>query len=596
LSPDLIVGSFGSGEVSVYRSRAVVSVEAELILTPRILNPDDRRCLLPQTDFMVTCLKVDVCASVSGVGIPSSAELLVELQLDWLKGTRGGIRRVLFLDSQLPQRRARLMLGHSRPHACLRHTIYLKEDDEFRDKLTPISLALNYSLAPPSSEQDLPPVLNHYSSSQLLDHAYILLDCGDDNVCIPDLQLSATTDRSKLVIGDENLILLTITATNRGEGAYETELRTLLPPEADYIGVKRDAESLSHPDCEYKMVNESRMVVCDLGNPMVAGTELSLALRFSIQRLEDAGPTISLELQIHSSNKDNPDSNLLSFNLSVEAVTQLDLRGVSHPSQVLLPFPRWEPKEKPVKEDDVGPQVTHIYELHNSGPSSIKEAELHVGWPARFRDVNLLYAMEIQTDGPISCRTNTSFNPLDLKISAGQDTPELLGFLRNTSVAQQRLRRSAPSPKSPTGKILNCTNISCLRITCLVGRLDRGESAVVKIRSRLWAQTFLRHRNIPYNLNSTASVAVVSMPYRVQPSVLPTRTTSMGTSVLWGTVDVFWAVPLWVIVLAILVGLLVLALLTLLMWKCGFFDRARPPADDNVSDQEQLTSDQMGDA
>lgn len=41
----------------------------------------------------------------------------------------------------------------------------------------------------------------------------------------------------------------------------------------------------------------------------------------------------------------------------------------------------------------------------------------------------------------------------------------------------------------------------------------------------------------------------------------------MGTSVLWGTVDVFFAVPLWVIILAILVGLLVLALLTLLMWK-----------------------------
>ncbi len=37
---------------------------------------------------------------------------------------------------------------------------------------------------------------------------------------------------------------------------------------------------------------------------------------------------------------------------------------VSHPSQVVLPFPRWEPKEKPVKEDDVGPQVTHIYEVN----------------------------------------------------------------------------------------------------------------------------------------------------------------------------------------------------------------------------------------
>lgn len=41
----------------------------------------------------------------------------------------------------------------------------------------------------------------------------------------------------------------------------------------------------------------------------------------------------------------------------------------------------------------------------------------------------------------------------------------------------------------------------------------------------------------------------------------------MGTLVLWGTPDVSFAVPLWVIILAILLGLLVLAMLTLAMWK-----------------------------
>lgn len=56
-------------------------------------------------------------------------------------------------------------------------------------------------------------------------------------------------------------------------------------------------------------------------------------------------------------------------------------------------------------------------QLHNSGPSSIQEAELQVGWPSRFRDENLLYAMEIQSEGPISCRTNTSLNPLDLEVT-----------------------------------------------------------------------------------------------------------------------------------------------------------------------------------
>ncbi|XP_047454011.1 integrin alpha-8 [Mugil cephalus] len=596
--PDLIVGAFGSGEVSAYRSRAVVSVEASMVLTPRILNPDDRQCHLPQTDIMVTCLKVEVCAEVSGVGIPSSVDLRAELHLDWLKGTRGGVKRVLFLDTQQPQHTGLLRLGHGRLRRCLNYMIYLKEDDEFRDKLTPIALALNYSLAPATREQSLPPVLNHYSSTFLQEHAYILLDCGDDNICIPDLQLSASMDRSELLIGDDNQVMLTITALNRGEGAYETELYTLIPPEADYIGVERRVESLSQLNCEYKMINESRMVVCDLGNPMVAETELSVGLRFSVQRLEDAGPKISFELQIHSSNKDNPNSNLVSLNLSIAAKAQLDLRGVSHPSQVVLPFPHWEPKEKPVKEDDVGPQVTHIYELHNFGPSSIREAELEVGWPSRFRDENLLYAMEIQTDGPISCRTNTSLNPHGLQVSSLQDTPELLGFLKNTSAppSPRRHKRSVGNAQSYSSKILNCTNISCLRITCVVGRLDRGQSAVVKVRSRLWAHTFLQRRNDPYLLNSTVSFMVTSMPYRVQPPALPQHRTSMGTLVLWGTPDVSFAVPLWVIILAILLGLLVLAMLTLAMWKCGFFDRARPPADDDISDQEQLTSEHAGDA
>ncbi|CAI5662493.1 unnamed protein product [Oreochromis niloticus] len=590
--PDLIVGAFGAGKVSVYRSQAVVSVEAEMILTPKILNPDDRQCHLPQMNIMVTCLKVDVCAAVSGVGIPSSVDLRAELQLDWLKGSRGGVKRVLFLDTEQPQRTGLLRLGHSRPRACLRYTIYLREEDEFRDKLSPISLALNYSLAPPTLDQSLPPVLNHYSSTFLQEHAYILLDCGDDNICIPDLQLSAGIDRTEVVIADDNLVMLTITAVNRGEGAYETELYTLLPPEADYIGVERRVESLSQLNCEYKLINESRMVVCDLGNPMVAETELSVGLRFSVQRLEDAGPKISFELQIHSSNKDNSDSNLVSLNLSVTAQAQLDLRGVSHPSQVVLPFPNWEPKEKPIKEDDVGPQVTHIYELHNSGPSSIGEAELHVGWPSRFRDENLLYAMEIKTDGPVSCRTNTSLNPHGLQISTLQDTPELLGFLRNTSSRPRRHKRSVSTAQDYSNKTLNCTNVSCLKIMCVVGRLDRGQSAVVKIRSRLWAHTFLQRRNDPYILNSTVSFAVTSMPYRIQPATLPQHRTAMGTLVLWGTPDVSFAVPLWVIILAILLGLLVLAILTLAMWKCGFFDRARPPADDDISDQEKLTSDQ----
>uniref|UniRef100_A0A8C7DIE4 Integrin subunit alpha 8 n=1 Tax=Oncorhynchus kisutch TaxID=8019 RepID=A0A8C7DIE4_ONCKI len=565
--PDLIVGAFGKGEVSVYRARPVVSVEAEMILTPRILNPDDRSCLLTESDTM--------------------------LQLDWLKGVRGGVKRVHFRDSHLPQHTGVLTLGHSRPHSCLNYTVYLRVTVPSCRNRCVCVYGLSFS-----SNQDH---LQHMSTVRLdlnptpiplpiplsfISQAYILLDCGEDNECIPDLQLSASMDRTELVVGDDNLVMLTINVVNKGEGAYETELHTLLPPEADYIGVERRIESLSRLNCEYRMVNDSRLVVCDLGNPMVAGTEVSPTHTHT--------HTNEHTKNTHTSNKDNSKSNPVSLSLSISARAQLDLRGVCHPSQVVLPFPHWEPKEKPVKEDDVGPQVTHIYELHNSGPSSIREAELQVGWPSRFRDEHLLYALEVLTEGPISCRSNTSLNILGLQMSSVQDTPELLGFLRNSS-SPHRYRRATSAAQPYSSKTLNCSNIICLRVLCVVGRLDRGQSAVVKIRSRLWAHTFLQRRNDPYLLNSTVSFRVTALPYRLQPSSLPQHTTSMGTLVLWGTPDVAFAVPLWVIILAILLGLLVLAMLTLAMWKCGFFDRARLPADD-VSDREQLTSDQLADA
>ncbi|KTG42961.1 hypothetical protein cypCar_00023682 [Cyprinus carpio] len=87
-------------------------------------------------------------------------------------------------------------------------------------------------------------------------------------------------------------------------------------------------------------------------------------------RAEGEASTMRLEDKIQDgewrcSNKDNSRSVRVNLTLSIAARAQVEIRGVSHPAQVVLPFPRWEPKEKPVREDDVGPQVQHIYEVQN---------------------------------------------------------------------------------------------------------------------------------------------------------------------------------------------------------------------------------------
>ncbi|XP_019484887.1 PREDICTED: integrin alpha-8 [Hipposideros armiger] len=538
--PDLIVGAFGAGKVAVYS------------------------------------FSLRVCASVTGQSIPKTIGLTAEVQLDSLK-QKGAIKRTLFLENHQSHLIFPLVIKQQKSHQCQDFIVYLRDETEFRDKLSPINISLNYSLDESTFKEGLEvtPILNHYREHVVTEQAHILVDCGEDNMCIPDLKLSARPDKHQVIIGDENHLMLIINARNEGEGAYEAELFVIIPEEADYVGIERSNKGFRPLSCEYKMENITRMVVCDLGNPMVAGTNYSLGLRFAVPRLEKTNVSINFDLQIRSSNKDNPDSNFVSLQINITAVAQVEIRGVSHPPQIVLPIPNWEPEEEPRKEEGVGPLVEHIYELHNIGPSAISDTLLEVGWPFSARDEFLLYIFHIQTLGPLQCQTNPDINPQDIKpATPSEDTPELSAFLRNSTIPHLVRKRNVPvlelHRQNPT-KILNCTNIECLQISCAVRRLEGGESAVLKVRSRLWAKTFLQRKNDPYSLASLVSFEVKKMPYKDQPEKLPEGSIAIKTSVIWATPNVSFSIPLWVIILAILLGLLVLAILTLALWKVSLF-------------------------
>uniref|UniRef100_A0A5F9DH77 Integrin alpha-8 n=1 Tax=Oryctolagus cuniculus TaxID=9986 RepID=A0A5F9DH77_RABIT len=567
--PDLIVGAFGRGKVAVYRARPVVTVDAHLLLHPMIINLENKTCQIPDSMTSVACFALRVCASVTGQSISNIIALTAEVHLDSLK-QKGAIKRTLFLENHQPHLIFPLVVNRQKSLHCQDFIVYLRDETEFRDKLSPININLNYSLDESAFTDglDVKPILNYYRENSVSEQAHILVDCGEDNLCIPDLKLAARPDKHQVIIGDENHLMLIINARNEGEGAYEAELFVMIPEEADYVGIERN-------------------------------NKYSLGLRFAVPRLEKTNVSINFDLQIRSSNKDNPDSNLVSLQINITAIAQVEIRGVSHPPQIILPIHNWEPEEEPRKEEEVGPLVEHIYELHNIGPSTISDTVLEVGWPFSARDEFLLYIFHIQTLGPLRCQTNPDINPQDIKPAASpEDTAEISAFLRNSTIPHLVRKRDVPMAqlhRQAPAKVLNCTNIECLQISCAVGRLEGGESAVLKVRSRLWAQTFLQRKNDPYALASLVSFEVQKMPYKDQPAKLPEGRTAIKTSVIWATPNVSFSIPLWVIILAILLGLLVLAILTLALWKCGFFDRARPPQDD-MTDREQLTSDKTPEA
>uniref|UniRef100_A0A8C6M1Y9 Integrin subunit alpha 5 n=1 Tax=Nothobranchius furzeri TaxID=105023 RepID=A0A8C6M1Y9_NOTFU len=362
----------------------------------------------------------------------------VEVQLDSHKHKqKGAVSRALFLDSQQPllQRSVRVRRGERR---CNHTQIYLRDEKDFRDKLSSIFVALNFSLDPKAAADShgLRPILNYQTT--------------------------------KVYLGDDNSLTLTFNARNEGEGgAYEADLYVVMPPEADYSGIARN-KSLTQLTCSYDTENQTRFLSCDLGNPMKAGTNLWAGLRFTVPRLKDTHKTVQFDVQIRSKNENNSHSEVVSHKLDV--VVQAD---------VILQGTFWEFIKNLF--------TCFFLQLVNNGPSQISSTSLELRCPLLIQSRTLLYPLEFSTEGSINCTADRHMNHLNLKVSIPHP------HTHTHTHTQARAHAYTPG-------LAHLTNL-CWAIQCNVGLLEKGTTAILKVRSRIWAKTFTEvsgRRTLPF--------------------------------------------------------------------------------------------------
>ncbi|KAI4899618.1 hypothetical protein NFI96_019632 [Prochilodus magdalenae] len=166
--PDLVVGVFGADKAVLYRARPVISVNATLDISPQILSPEEKKCQLPGTSTMVSCFMVKYCLKASGKGAPSTLKFQVDLTLDRLK-QKGAIKRVLFLHNRMAQYSKFTTVSNAQRPSCEELQAYLIDDSEFRDKITPISVFMEYSLDYDSAadKTGLRPILDQSTPANL---------------------------------------------------------------------------------------------------------------------------------------------------------------------------------------------------------------------------------------------------------------------------------------------------------------------------------------------------------------------------------------------------------------------------------------------
>ncbi|NXX44464.1 ITA7 protein, partial [Tricholaema leucomelas] len=582
LYPDLLVGSL-SDTVVLYRARPVVHISRNLSLVPPNINLEQSNC---QQQEGVWCPPPRLAPPVALC--PSLCPPLVlqyVLDADTERRRLGHAPRGAFLGRRQSdpehQFSGTVELPWQRARACGAATFRLH--DSIRDKLRPIALTLAYGIlgteAPQRSRRvalpRLPPLAPVLSPQQPSSHRtevhFLKQGCGEDKICHSNLQLRAhfcarlgdadfvplprgEDGTAIFAMSDQKDVALEVQVTNLpsdlaqpqrdGDDAHEAALSANFPPELPYSALRLYDGRAQAPLLCHANANGSR-VECELGNPLQRGAQVHFFLILSTSGITLQTTELAVELAL-STISEQPGMMPVVVRARVVIELPVSVTGVAVPTRLF--YGGVVLGESAVRrERQVGTGVSFEVTVSHRGQAlqTLGSASLTLLWPQELPSGKwLLYPLQLQLEAPpghpVPCTPRA--NPLRL-------TLEPPGEAEPPEVPPPRLGSWwVPTPAEKKKNItLDCAQgtARCQPFRCPLPSLDRV--AVLRARGRLWNSTFLE---MPISIYLDPEVAVAG------------------------------GVPWWVVPLAVLVGILVLALLVLLLWKLGFFRRVRavPPA------------------
>jgi len=114
-------------------------------------------------------------------------------------------------------------------------------------------------------------------------------------------------------------------------------------------------------------------------------------------------------------------------------------------------------------------------------------------------------------------------------------------------------------------------------IRCKIGPLEPNQGVIFRVRARLFTQTLLEKYAQSVQISSKLVTRITQLPFMADPETISYQTQQVTTEVFPSEMGE-GEIPWWVWLLAALLGLLLLAIITLCLYKCGFFKRKRPDA------------------
>ncbi|XP_007248427.3 integrin alpha-7 isoform X2 [Astyanax mexicanus] len=620
LYPDLAVGSL-SDQVVLYRSRPVIHVVRDISLEPQPIDLTQQNC--QGRDGV--CVRIEACYTYTAHPETYSPHitLSVHFEADTERRKLGLPHRVYFLgraasEPEYVHTKDLELRGQKHP-ACQTATFVLQEN--IRDKLRPISLAITHTIKKTRHQGHfgdkhlgrLSPVLGVSLSNTYYSEVNFLREgCGEDKICQSNLKLSyqfgtraPTSDIFTPLpldedgvpvfsLSDQRSVVLEVTVSNTpsdpenpqedGDDAHAAQMVVTLPSTLSYSGFRGQQVV-----CQANQ--NGSQAECELGNPVKRDAVLKFYIILSTSAITIETTSLSVDL-LMSTISEQPGLTTVTAFAKVVIELPLAVSGLARPHQLFFSGEvRGESAMKTL--DDVGSEVEYEFMVTNTGPSvqTLGSAFLNIMWPHELANGKwLLYPSGLHIEGhpQTHCTPKSALDPRGLRPK--ENHVQNLKARRKTRSHPEEEEEEGKTmtkggPPNTTPAVAASERRKSLKLDCLLGSArcvllqcplhSFSGSALFRISARLWNTTFIEEFSAVSALELLVR-ANITVKSSIKHLVLRDAAAQVPVMIYpeHGLSDQYW-IPWWIILIAILAGVLVLALLVCILWKCGFFRRAQ---------------------
>ncbi|KAJ8339269.1 hypothetical protein SKAU_G00360550 [Synaphobranchus kaupii] len=522
---DVTIG--GLGGASLFWSRDVAELRAEMVFEPKKINMQQAQCEIGGRKRF--CVKAKVCFEYtvkSDQETNSHTDIKYSLTIDALRAASRG----LFVNITDRKLQANATIQDS---LCREHDFYMLDKLDFRD---PIMVSLVFGLA----DEDKGPVLDGDLPTSV-NKTIPLVDCGNNEKCITDLHVQASANITSLIItANQEKFNVEVNITNSKDSAYNTNVTLTYSKNINYVNVEPREK-----DCEHK-VN----VTCAIGYPFLkTGERDSFRIHFEVNRfhvLKDIEINVvatsdsdELEDTLHDNYK------AIIIPVKYDAILSFSARKYMKEDHIIVKEGEKYPKVFS-NTSMIGDEVKIIYMIEKEASQAAPPLELKVTFPHKSTNKNiLLYLTDVMSSQNVKCHAESLINPLKIK----SDEPYL----------------PEPRRESLSSYLVDCKDRTCVSFSC---KIEPASSSQINVTFRVWKPTFVKaefsslHMTVHASLeNKDPRLFVMSKDNEVREVKIQISKESLG------------GIPLWIIIVSILIGLLILALVIFALWKAGFFKR-----------------------